>query len=218
MPKSLKMKILALGAGGLLANGIAVIALLAWAERLLEARPPSESTFAVFYGDKPEPGSFTLERLQYALSLSDSNSSFITIGGYRPLEGTNGACDMARWLVGQGVASNKVFVDRSSYDSKSNLHSLARISEQHPTGPIVIITDKLHALRIRHLAPASRISSLPLLQTSGLGRSLLRGQQEVLAWLALLLLPDANYEKLVTSLRQQHGPEEAPPCTFNDSG
>jgi len=195
-----------------------VTALLAIAELSAQPTPVGAASIAVLFGDADRMGETTLRSLRNARTIASPRASYICIGGARPDIGYSGACEMRDWLATRGIDRSRIRVDTRSFDTRSNIVELRRLASEHAsTTPIVIVTDSLHALRIRVLFGGSLDPSLLVpgyrLIDGTLASSvdaLLRSQYELVAWVAYFSLPESAYRALLKRLRrnvQGSGPE-----------
>ncbi|MDZ4684351.1 MAG: YdcF family protein [Planctomycetaceae bacterium] len=187
-----------------------MISLLAVAELSVQPKPAGAPAIAVLFGDADRMGATTLRSLRNARTTASPQAIFIGIGGARPDIGYSGACEMRDWLVARGIDRSRISVDTRSFDTKSNLVELRRFASELATaGPIVIVTDSLHALRIRVLfgggldpgllVPGYRLIDGTLASTVN---ALSRSQYELVAWVTYLALPDSAYQALLKRLRR----------------
>lgn len=180
---------------------VAVMALLGTAEWTTSDRdrgPPGTPPkyVVVLFGDAQRLGSTTATSLQRALDIASDRTHFLCVGGARPHRGYWGSCEMRAWLLERGVTPARVSAERVSYDTATNLVAAKSMLRNSGGESAVIVTDSLHALRIRllfkdDLGDALKVWGYPLLDGSNtpLDSIVSRAQYEVLAWMVSVALP-----------------------------
>jgi uncharacterized SAM-binding protein YcdF (DUF218 family) len=188
--------------------------LLAAAESV--ATPPASHTtkasaVVVLFGDGERFGSNTRRSLEHALATASENATFVCVGGARPARRYWGGCDMRAWLIDRGVRSDRIAVDFLSFDTASNLRQLDLMLRAHGIPYSVLVTDSLHALRIRTLFAMALPDGVAVLGYSLMDGSLAslvngfaRSQYEVFAWLSTAVLPETLRALAVEWLRDVH--------------
>lgn len=129
----------------------------------------------------------------------------VMVGGWRPGRHFHGASRMRHAAVALGVPADAVLIDDGSNDSFSNLeqaHAALALAEATPH-VLVLVSDRLHLMRLSLIARQQGIEPFPLLSpTSDPVLDLHRVKHELVAY-AVLLLPRDVVRAVLKRLRHE---------------
>jgi uncharacterized SAM-binding protein YcdF (DUF218 family) len=110
---------------------------------------------AVLWGNGHRLGPETIQRLDHAEQLwRDGRAGRLAlIGGARPMRGFSGAAVMANQLLAAGLPRSALVFGDGSNDTRSNVAELEQVAERHGFRRVLVVTDRLQALRISLLYP-----------------------------------------------------------------
>lgn len=191
-----------------------VSGLYAWAQWCVQSTAPGSGpvhAVAVLYSDFGPSLTRTSRSLERAATLFSDNPGAIVfcIGGNRPRSGRHWGTLMRDYLVPRGVPIDKVTCDTTSFDTRTNVQSIARLAQDHAVKSIHVIAHPAHVPRVAHYLSTlpSTISAhvmLPISHASpwtGRIDFFLAAQHELLAWGAMLL-PTRLHEAALIWLRR----------------
>lgn len=193
-----------------LAAAIALLGAAEWTTSDWDRGPPGDPPeyVVVLFGDAQRLGSTTARSLQHALDIASDNTHFLCVGGARPHRGYWGSCEMRAWLIERGVMPARVSAERVSFDTATNLVAAKSMLRNSGGESAVIVTDSLHALRIRtlfkdELGETLKVWGYPLLDGSKtpLASIVRRAQYEVLAWMVSIVLPSTWPSRIAALFR-----------------
>jgi uncharacterized SAM-binding protein YcdF (DUF218 family) len=189
-----------------------VIGLYAWAQRCVQnsAHEPVDAV-AVLYSDFGPSLTRTSRSLDHAAALFADHPSAIVfcIGGNRPRSGRHWGGLMRDYLVPRGIPADRVICDTTSFDTRTNVQSIARLAQDHAVRSMYVIAHPAHVPRVAHYLNAllPTISAQILFPVShgspwaGRIDFILAAQHELLAWGAMLL-PARLHETALVWLRR----------------
>lgn len=102
----------------------------------------------VFYGDQ---GQSSLNRLDAARKIWETHNpkpQILLVGGARPARDYYGSQWMAELLQQSGIAADDLVIDRTSFDTRTNLTALKRIVQELDIKTLLLVSDRLHLRRI----------------------------------------------------------------------
>lgn len=111
----------------------------------------SSHPLAILWGDENEMGAETERRIAYAIEVwkSGHRSRLVfCIGGARPARGYFGSVVLTERLVAAGVPREQIKKGSGSNDTISNLSELAGVARTHGVRNVLVVTDRLQAMRI----------------------------------------------------------------------
>ncbi len=156
-------------------------------------REQGPAAIVVFYHDDPE-----LRRARVAkgveLMAADPGATLVLVGGSRPHRGSYlGAAVMRAMAIAQGVAPERITIDRGSNDSWSNIEGAlaATAAGNPPPKRMLFVSDRLHLPRLALIARMQGVSGqielAPVSEALGARAYAGRVHHEVLAVGALAL-------------------------------
>ena len=134
----------------LIADVLATLAYLAFSFAAVESKA-SSYPMAILWGDENEIGSETERRIAYAIEVwksGDRSRLVFCIGGARPVRGYFGSQVLTERLVAAGVPREQIHKGSGSNDTVSNLSELAGAARAHGIRNVMVVTDRLQAMRI----------------------------------------------------------------------
>jgi len=134
----------------LLVDALATLAYLAVSFVAVKSNANSYP-LAILWGDENEIGSETERRIAYAIEVwksGDRSRPFFCIGGARPVRGYFGSQVLTERLVAAGVPPEQIYKGSGSNDTISNLSELAGATRARGVRNVVVVTDRLQAMRI----------------------------------------------------------------------
>ncbi|HQP10247.1 MAG TPA: YdcF family protein [Candidatus Omnitrophota bacterium] len=138
---------------------LAATGLWGWgATHYFERHPPSKAPIAAVlmadYNETMEDlGAETQRRLNHARALYDAGQVeyILCAGGARPGLNMFGSESMRRFLINAGIPEEKVFLERKSYDSKTNWAMIRQIVANYGWSKVVIVSSPFHLYRFRQI-------------------------------------------------------------------
>ena len=199
-----------------LAGTVAVSLLIGSAD--LEAPAKRYAAAAVLHADAEGLGPRTRAALDRAADLYRIREvkAILCIGGNRPRRERQAGDAMRDYLVSAGVPAAGIVVDRSSYDTRSNLQSAAALLRSHGWGSVILVVQPLHRPRVEYHARRAMpevdfIALRPRAQPPGLMPYLATWSalhHELVAWALTLCLSAEMLDGLVRALRALPSAEE----------
>ncbi len=179
-----------------LASVAGALGLIGWAQadgrgHALQAADRPSSAIVFYLPDDQVLARYLHEAAQ--LYRAGRIGQIVCVGGARPARDYFGAAQMARQLLAQGLPADALRCgDRRSDDSVSNLQAARSQLTPDDFEHAVMVTDALHAARLRHLARV-HLDRVPRWQQTPpagpLPAQLLRAYWEMPAWLLELAPP-----------------------------
>jgi len=174
----------------------AALALVSWSDRQARQHrlPAGKQATAAIIFYIPDPQARGLyQELALALYRQGQVARIVCVGGARPERGYYGSVQAGRGLQARGVPPQHLLCgDRASDDSVSNLQAAKAALGAAAFPDAVLVTDRLHGLRLRWLA-RQRLGVAPQWLAAPDYRSswnmLVRAYWELAAW-AVELLPE----------------------------
>ena len=159
-------------------------------------------------------GPETLRRLNHVLDLyrEEKVSYILCVGGARPRFNVFGSESMRQFLIDEGVSEGSVFLEKKSFDTKTNWHMAFKTVTGHGWGRMIVVSSPFHLHRFRRIvkeepkgylnvvfSPYSLKYAYPSITYFGLWK------QIHYEWLAHFsqLLPEKTYNKLIRHMRAQ---------------
>jgi len=161
-------------------------------------------------------GNESLRRVEHAAALYSRGSigNIVCAGGARPQKNVFGSEMLKQALLEKGVASENIFVETESYDTKSNWHMARQLIETHNWKTVTVISSLLHIHRLKGIilkkAPNNfKLSFSPYSSKTFKNTTLaltpvdiwIQIQYEWIAYATHYLLPDAVYRYIVKTFR-----------------
>ena len=134
----------------LVADVLATVAYLALSFVAVQSSP-SSYPLAILWGDENEIGPETERRIAHSIEIwkgGDRSRFIFCIGGARPIRGYFGSQVLTERLVAAGVPPEQIYKGSGSNDTISNLSELADATRARGIRNVVVVTDRLQALRI----------------------------------------------------------------------
>lgn len=109
----------------------------------------------------------SIYRLEAALKLYQEKKiqQFIVAGGNRQKKDydlapkPSGSTLMAKWLIKQGIPTEKITIDSCSYDTFSNIENALTLRKIHSLGSFTCISSTQHLFRIQHILQTRKVEA-----------------------------------------------------------
>jgi len=132
--------------------------LWSWAVvRTFEDNIPKAPVAAVlvnnFDKETGELGPETLRRLDHVLDLyqEEKISYILCVGGARPRFGVFGSESMRQFLIDKGIPEGRVFLEKKSFDSKTNWQMTYKTVKHHGWDKLIAVSSPFHLHRFRRI-------------------------------------------------------------------
>ena len=163
-------------------------------------------TAVVFFGAMDDNGNLEelqIDRLDKAVEIfrSGTVNSIICVGGNRKNKSLFGSAVSKKYLISKGIPEKLILVDSLSYDTKSNLQSMYRITIRYNIQKIVLVSDLIHLKRITdwinfdNFCVASSKNELNIFQI------VRYSNQSFISYFLDWMLGEDNYNKLINFRR-----------------
>lgn len=162
------------------------------------------------YGDYQGVSEGSYKSVMFAKQIYDTKqvSNVICLGGARMDKQVRGAVLMCNILRNQGVPSEVLYLDSMSWDTITNLKEAKRIMHEKAWNSAALVSSKLHMIRILYLAAerGMEFRLAPYQQEFTFSWIYLKHlwwevHHEFTAWLAMMVLSDENYYKMMKNYR-----------------
>jgi uncharacterized SAM-binding protein YcdF (DUF218 family) len=168
-------------AAGLLVRAVAAVALAAalvvgstvlriWQVARQDARPASDAIVVLGSAQYDgRPSDVLRARLEHALALFRSGVAprIVTVGGGRPGDRFTEAGSGRRWLLTQGVGTDRVVAVERGDDTLQSMRALGEEFGRRGWHTAVLVTDPWHALRSERMALDSGVTAVASPTRSG---------------------------------------------------
>ena len=115
-----------------------------------------DEPLAILWGDESEIGAETERRINHAIEkwrAGDPSRSVFCIGGARPRRGYFGSRVLAERFAAAGLPLDRLLSGSGSNDTTSNLSELEELANAAGVRSILVVTDRLQAMRIEWFLP-----------------------------------------------------------------
>ena len=157
-------------------------------------------------------GHETLRRVGFAAKAFEEGAfdHIVCAGGARPRRNLYGSELMRQWLLAAGIPADRVFLEKRSNDTRSNLQESFKIADEKSWQSAWIVSSPLHIFRVKEITRNRRGPPIvfPAAYSYGDchpnidGTALwLHTHYEWAAWLLQGILPARGYEKVLDLLR-----------------
>jgi uncharacterized SAM-binding protein YcdF (DUF218 family) len=157
-------------------------------------------------------GQETLRRVNFTARMFERGAfdHIVCAGGARPSKDAYGSKLMRDWFLAAGIPADRVFLEKRSYDTRSNLEEGIRIVRERGWSTAWLVSSPLHIFRIKETTqdPGGSLSLFPAAYSYRDCRPemhrvalWLQTHYEWVSWLLQGILPARTYEKMVATLR-----------------
>ena len=136
----------------------------------------------------------------------------LCVGGARPRFNVFGSESMRQFLIDEGIPAERVFLEKKSFDSRTNWHMAYKTVKSHGWDKLIVVSSPFHLHRFRQIirdepkkdlkvffSPYSLKYSQPLITYFDIWMQV---HYECLAHFSQLL-PEKTYNKMIKQMRGQ---------------